>query len=36
MINDGVKAKESETKVMDIAEIIYQNLDFSYHKKMEI
>lgn len=36
MINDGVKAKESNTKVLDIAEIVYENLDFSYHKKLEI
>lgn len=36
MINDGVKAKESNTKVLDIAEIVYENLDFNYHKKLEI
>lgn len=36
MISDGVKAKDSNAEVMDIAEIIYQNLDFSYHKKLEI
>ena len=35
MINDGVKAKQANTKVLDIAEIIYQNLDFNYHKKLE-
>ncbi len=36
MISDGVKAKESTSQVLDIAEVIYQNLDYSYHKKLEI
>lgn len=35
MISDGVKAKNADAKVMDIAEIIYENLDFNYHKKLE-
>lgn len=36
MISDGLKTKETQTKTKDFTEIIYENLDFEYHKKLEI
>ena len=36
MISDGIKAIEGNAKVKDIAQIVYDNLDFGIHKKLEI
>ncbi len=36
MISDGIKALEGTAKVEDIAQIVYDNLDFDKHKKLEI